>query len=159
VKLAQERELVEAAKAQTAKAKGKEIPSISFPAPSSSSAVSLGPKKNNGQNGASSGPSSSSSLDSPGKAESIRPRANLTESGGEGSGDNVSLNQPSTLPHDSSAMLQNLTRLKASEKRSKEEKMWIALDALLNPEYYANNVSEQEVEEMTYDLDYQVMRK
>jgi len=56
-------------------------------------------------------------------------------------------------------MLQNLTRLKASEKRSKEEKMWIALDALLNPEYYANNVSEQEVEEMTYDLDYQVMRK
>lgn len=103
-----------------------------------------------------SGPNSPSSPGSPGKGvTSIQPSTRLTESGG--GNDKASLQQqPPTTPGDSSAMLQNLTRLKASEKRSKEEKAWIALDALLNPDYYANNVSEQEVEEMTYDLDYQV---
>jgi hypothetical protein len=64
---------------------------------------------------------------------------------------------PSTVRlDDSSALLQNLTRLKPSSKRSQEEKAWVALDALLYPDYYATHVSESEVEEMTYDVDYQV---
>lgn len=165
MKLAQERELVDAAKALTAKAKGKESSFVSSSSSSStslssasSSALSPNQKKKSGQNGASSAPNSPSFLDSPGKEMgSPQASASVTERGGVSGNDNASLRQPSTVPNDSSAMLQNLTRLKATEKRSKEEKMWIALDALLNPDYYANHVSEQEVEEMTYDLDYQVV--
>ncbi len=51
---------------------------------------------------------------------------------------------------DASDLLLNMTRLKPSVRRSAEEKAWIALDALLNPEYYDKHVSEQEHEEMKY---------
>lgn len=56
---------------------------------------------------------------------------------------------------DKSEILLHLTRLKPSVRRTTEEKMWVALDALLNPTYYDDNVPVAEREEMRYDAVYQ----
>ena len=56
---------------------------------------------------------------------------------------------------DTSDMLAVLTRQKKSALRTPEEKAWIALDRLLQPEFY-ENMDEVEKEEMKYDEGYQV---
>ena len=43
-------------------------------------------------------------------------------------------------------------RLKSGEERSKEEKMWVSMDVVLNPDKYSH-VSEIEAEEMKFDPD------
>ena len=44
-------------------------------------------------------------------------------------------------------------RLKNSEDRNKEEKMWVGMDVIVNPDKYSH-VSEVEAEEMKFDPDY-----
>ncbi|GMH66094.1 hypothetical protein TL16_g04355 [Triparma laevis f. inornata] len=46
-------------------------------------------------------------------------------------------------------------RLKQSEDRNKEEKAWVSMDVILNPEKYSH-VSEVEAEEMKFDPDYSI---
>lgn len=48
-----------------------------------------------------------------------------------------------------------LTRLKPSALRSAEEKAWVGLDLLVNPEKYGH-VTEMQAEEMKYDEQYQI---
>ena len=46
-------------------------------------------------------------------------------------------------------------RLKNGEDRTKEEKMWVSMDVIINPEKYSH-VSEVEAEEMKFDPDYSI---
>jgi hypothetical protein len=49
----------------------------------------------------------------------------------------------------------NQIRHTPSVQRTKEEKRWVSMDVLLNPELYAH-VTEVEAEEMKFDEEYEV---
>jgi hypothetical protein len=72
---------------------------------------------------------------------------NEDEEGGGGGG--------SHHDRDTSDILKNITRMKPNAMRTLEEKAWIALDALMHPDYYEKYTSEIELEEMKYDQAYQ----